>query len=186
MVYRTGNRTRYSTEHTVKFCSKCGLCKWVVEFQESAYIKRDGRRPECRDCGNRYQREWAQAHSEDIKARYKKYRDEYREQRNAYSREYTKRFPEKKKVTYRSQTLRNKYGMTELDYHCMLVKQGGCAVCGQGPEENRHGRLHIDHNHITGKVRGLLCDNHNLALGNAQDDPRMLRQLAIYLETHDE
>lgn len=52
----------------------------------------------------------------------------------------------------------------------------GCEVCGS--DKN----LNIDHNHDTGNVRGVLCSNCNLAAGQAQDSPTILRLLADYLE----
>jgi hypothetical protein len=56
------------------------------------------------------------------------------------------------------------------------LHSNGCQACGS--TEN----LHIDHDHSTGKVRGCLCSNCNLALGHAQDNPDILRKLADYIE----
>ncbi len=63
-----------------------------------------------------------------------------------------------------------------------------CDVC-KLPETNkdRTGKtrfLNVDHCHVTGKVRGVLCSVCNMALGNANDDPNRLRALAAYLEQH--
>jgi hypothetical protein len=44
--------------------------------------------------------------------------------------------------------------------------------------------LSVDHDHITDRVRGLLCAACNSALASARDDPRILRAMAVYLETH--
>jgi hypothetical protein len=46
--------------------------------------------------------------------------------------------------------------------------------------------LHIDHNHLTGKTRALLCDKCNVGLGSFRDNPDLLRKAAAYLEFHDE
>ena len=74
--------------------------------------------------------------------------------------------------------LRRRYGLTSADVDAMIEAQGGtCAVCPGKPE-------HVDHDHKTGKVRGILCFNCNQALGNARDDPKTLRGLARYLEMH--
>jgi hypothetical protein len=60
----------------------------------------------------------------------------------------------------------------------MIEAQGGtCAVC---PGEAQH----VDHDHETGLVRGILCFNCNQALGIARDVPKTLRALAAYLEVH--
>ena len=53
-----------------------------------------------------------------------------------------------------------------------------CEVCGEPSNKT----LHIDHDHATGAVRGVLCEGCNHALGNAKDNPALLRSLADYLE----
>ena len=74
--------------------------------------------------------------------------------------------------------LRRRYGLTSADVDAMIEAQGGtCAVCPGKPE-------HVDHDHETGEVRGILCFNCNQALGNARDDVKVLRGLARYLELH--
>lgn len=62
-----------------------------------------------------------------------------------------------------------KYGITEEEYLEMFNKQGGtCAICG-GPPDTRWKMLAIDHNHETGKVRGLLCMVCNTMLGRLEN-----------------
>jgi len=75
------------------------------------------------------------------------------------------------------------YGISQEDYERMLAEQGGvCAICGGDGKEGRFGMLHVDHCHKTGKVRGILCDSCNLALGKFRDDPKVLRRAAEYVE----
>jgi len=58
--------------------------------------------------------------------------------------------------TPRDQYLRRTYGITEAIYQCMLrVHEGRCWICEGLPKHNRN--LHVDHDHKTGQVRGLLC-----------------------------
>jgi hypothetical protein len=73
------------------------------------------------------------------------------------------------------------YGMTDADFSAMLADQGGgCAI---NPQHDMGGsNWHIDHDHDTGRVRGVLCKHCNTALGYARDDPATLRALADYLE----
>lgn len=73
------------------------------------------------------------------------------------------------------------YGITADEYAALMA--GGCHVCGAtGHQSGR--RLHIDHCHRTGRVRGALCHACNTALGLAGESPGRLRQLAEYLEQH--
>jgi hypothetical protein len=69
----------------------------------------------------------------------------------------------------RDQTLRRKYGVSVAQYDEMLAKQGGgCAICrvaGDHPRNRGNGALHVDHDHKTGRVRGILCATCNTALG---------------------
>jgi predicted nucleic acid-binding Zn ribbon protein len=81
------------------------------------------------------------------------------------------------------------YGITAADYDRLLAKQGGgCALCGKKPEELTTGRyrtyLHVDHDHDSRRVRGLLCPDHNLLLGRFGDSVEMFRKVVAYLEAH--
>ena len=78
--------------------------------------------------------------------------------------------------------LRVKYGITVDDYMTLWNIQGGrCAVCLERLEFNGHDS-HLDHCHSTGCVRGLLCGRCNAAVGFAKDSPKLLRDLADYVE----
>jgi hypothetical protein len=79
-----------------------------------------------------------------------------------------------------------KYKLTENQFKHILELQGGnCAVCKKvAHSEDKGKRLHIDHCHKTGKVRGLLCCHCNLTLGRVRDDIDRLKSLIGYLETN--
>lgn len=88
-----------------------------------------------------------------------------------------------RRMAKRNARLVREYGITLADYAVMLdFQHGRCAICGDFPAHDKV--LHVDHCHLTGKVRGLLCPNCNHALGKLQDDPVKLRRAADYLETH--
>ena len=77
--------------------------------------------------------------------------------------------------------LRHKYKLGLDAYESLLMAQRwGCAICG-GVNENKR-RLSVDHDHRTGRVRGLLCNPCNLAIGWMRDNPDRLRAAASYLE----
>lgn len=73
----------------------------------------------------------------------------------------------------------NKYGITGDEFRALLKQQEfKCSICNRDITKN----LSVDHDHLTGKIRGLICNNCNLAMGNADDSPERLRAIADYLE----
>lgn len=80
---------------------------------------------------------------------------------------------------YRNWRYQRAYGITLEQYEALAVAQGGCcAICHQPPTKQR---LHVDHDHATGIIRGLLCMPCNRAIGNLKDDPERARALLEYL-----
>jgi hypothetical protein len=66
----------------------------------------------------------------------------------------------------------------------MLAAQGGgCAICERPPRPDIS--LHVDHDHVSGAVRGLLCFRCNNALGDLGDDLQHLERAVAYLLDHD-
>jgi hypothetical protein len=83
--------------------------------------------------------------------------------------------------------LRDNFNLTLDQYDAILRKQkGACALCGfvpSGSDTHRSGKsLAVDHDHITGQVRGLLCDLCNRGIGQLHDDSTLLRKAANYVE----
>lgn len=75
--------------------------------------------------------------------------------------------------------LRHRYGIGQREVDQMIAEQlDTCAACRKAKPE------HVDHDHATGKVRGLLCFNCNQALGNIRDDVYAMRGLIRYLDAH--
>ena len=78
--------------------------------------------------------------------------------------------------------LANRYKITQEQYDQLFLKQEGkCAICGKHRDELDRD-LCVDHNHITDKVRGLLCYRCNVALGYLKDDVSSLLKAIQYLE----
>jgi hypothetical protein len=68
------------------------------------------------------------------------------------------------------------YGLTPDDYAEMISQQDNrCAICGTMEWGGKSGEPHIDHDHITGEVRGLLCASCNYGLGCFKDESKRLR-----------
>jgi hypothetical protein len=73
--------------------------------------------------------------------------------------------------------------MTEETYKALeQVQNYCCKICGLHKSENRHGILHVDHDHKTDEIRGLLCDNCNKMLGFARDNQTILLKAIHYLK----
>jgi hypothetical protein len=80
----------------------------------------------------------------------------------------------------RDRHLKRRYGLTAADVAAMIEVQGGlCAIC-EGPLE----RPHVDHDHTTGRVRGILCFNCNAGLGKFQDNLAVMAAAVEYLRKH--
>ena len=115
---------------------------------------------------------------EKILARKKAYRLENLEKIMKYQKQY--QLDNKKERVRRD--LKKVYGITEDDYNKMYITQNGkCAICGIH-QNNLKRRLSVDHDHINGRVRGLLCHHCNTILGMAKDDSEILESALIYLK----
>ena len=89
----------------------------------------------------------------------------------------------KKAIADRKSHLKRKYGLTPEEYDEMLRTQHGvCAICCEKPGDLP---LHVDHDHTTGKVRGLLCIRCNNALGLFQESHALFQAAAHYLDPPD-
>lgn len=78
--------------------------------------------------------------------------------------------------------LRSRYGLSPEDFNRMLDEQGGvCAICGTVDAKGRP--LHVDHDHATGAVRGLLCHQCNNGLGSFRDQVALMEKAIAYLAT---
>lgn len=94
----------------------------------------------------------------------------YEKSQVKYSKEY-----------YRESAVRLKYGLTEKEYNKIYKDQNGkCAICGM-PESELKKKLCVDHDHKTGKVRGLLCTLCNQALGSFKDNQSNIENALYYL-----
>jgi Autographiviridae endonuclease VII len=83
----------------------------------------------------------------------------------------------------RKYKLKMLYGITPEQYNYLSRSQNyGCAICSRKESEERHGFLHVDHDKVTGAVRGLLCSKCNLALGLLQEDVDIAKEAFKYLK----
>lgn len=149
----------------MKACCRCGRDRDLEDFYRRSGSK-DGRGAACKECLKATER----ASGERMAARLQV--DEgLRERVRKQGRESRRRERNKR------------YGLKENEYEVRLAEQGGrCATCRRSPgEAGLRYQLHVDHDHATGAVRGLLCHNCNLALGQVGDSVDLLMALASYL-----
>ena len=172
----------------MKTFTKCGLAK-----DESEFYKRDNRPSgtvsSCKKCCIARFNAWAKTPAG--KASAKKYyaSEKGRKVIDAYknseegraAREAYENTPEYKR-SKRSSQLKNKYGITIDDYERMLEEQDGCCkICRSTQPGRDHPSFSVDHDHVTLRVRGLLCHDCNVLLARAKDCPLILEAAIGYL-----
>lgn len=100
-----------------------------------------------------------------------------------FQRRWREANPEKVAATARKARIKLLYGMTEEDFQARVQAQAGrCPVCREALSEDTN-ETAIDHDHVTGVVRGVLHRTCNTMLGLARDSAETLRNAALYLET---
>ena len=117
------------------------------------------------------------------KRHYEKYKAERREEWNARSRAFAVANREVVRRRARNAHFKRKYGMTHEDWDAAFAAQGSrCGSCGADTPGSKKGHWwHTDHDHTTGKFRGILCGRCNIALGYFEN-AELNRNLAAYLE----
>ena len=104
-----------------------------------------------------------------------------RDCRNERARERYRNNPNIK----RKEQLKRKFGLSLEKYDTIALSQGNtCAICRQPETKLEHGSLRnlsVDHNHVTGALRGLLCCNCNYALGCLKENPETIAALLLYV-----
>ena len=166
----------------MKRCRSCDELKPYDAFYAMKGM-RDGYRNECKAC-SLAQRAAKYASDSEMRARttarVTRWQQENRERYLANQAWY--KTEGRLKASARRSHLKRTFGMTEEEYQRRLREQGGrCAVCKRPPKPGKS--LHVDHDHETGHVRGLLCFSCNAALGHFQDDLARIDAALIYVAT---
>lgn len=158
----------------MKRCTKCGKTKPLEAFDRQTGT-RDGLRPDCKACvAARRKASYARNKERELE-RVRRWQQDNSERFRAYRAEY------RDKRDFRAEHLRRTFGLTPDDDDRMLAEQGGgCAICGRTPKPGKH--LHVDHDHETGRVRGLLCFGCNVGVGSLQHDERRIQRAIAYLD----
>lgn len=178
-----------------KTCSNCGNLKKIKAkgLCQSCYDKTIRPLAECKRCGKLKPiktKGYCSACAETVRIqsssettnKVRDYHKEYRKRPESIVKEKFRSIKRNTTSTYREQCTRSgfllrlsKYGLTEEFYNSECAK--GCQICGSKE------RLHIDHNHDTGKYRGILCGKCNQGIGLLNDNAEQLQKAVIYLQT---
>jgi hypothetical protein len=163
---------------------RCRICNELKPFEAHSRAKgRDGYRNDCKAC-NLAARATKYAADPDMRTRARQrvraWQTENRERYLAKPAQY--KLEGKLKIAARKSHLKRTFGITPEEYEARLAEQGGgCAVCQRPPKPGKS--LHVDHDHDSGYVRGLLCFSCNAALGHLQDDIQRIDAALIYVAT---
>src|SRR3954469_8656431 len=158
----------------MKRCTKCGEVKSLDDFHRATGM-RDGHRSECKNCHRVRMRAWYAANRQHAIANVKRWQQENRVEYNAKQRVYRS---QRRDIEREAHLLRT-FGLTQADYDLLLAKQGGgCRICGRKPGKIS---LHVDHDHETGGISGLLCVGGHNGLGQFHDGTNLLRRAITYV-----
>lgn len=145
----------------IRNCRKCG--NPLVEGETYKCPSRSFPERECKKC---------------IRTRVFKYYYANKEKILAQRRDRRRVFPRRDSDYNR----KKQWGLTREQFEQMKADQGGrCAICGTEYWGGKHKEAIIDHCHKTGKIRGLLCNRCNQAMGKFEDDPDLLEKVVVYL-----
>jgi len=143
----------------LRYCPRCTRVLPLDYFSHTRGKKNNA--PHCKDCCN------------DMSAKRR-----LTEESKLNRREYY----QKRKETLKNSKLLRQYGISLAKYRELLDKQNGkCIICGKTAIDNKKD-LAVDHDHKTGKIRGLLCNNCNVAVGFMQDNPDLALGINAYLK----
>lgn len=100
-----------------------------------------------------------------------------------YGKAYYHRNKHRWQEAHRARALKNKYGLTVAEYDTMLAMQGGvCRLCKRPPGKVR---LAVDHDHVTGRNRGLLCSACNRRLGHVEHISPFSKIALVYIKEYE-
>jgi hypothetical protein len=171
--------------------SRCNKCEKLKPLDCFSPNKRsaNGVSYACKVCARIIFHDWKAKNPERFHARYlrarermkfryntdKKYRDAVKARCKKFRDSLS---PEVRRERSRRHALKFNFGITPKEYNARLAKQnGGCGICGIKTR-----RFHVDHDHATDKIRGILCDACNKALGVFGDNRRGVMRVIKYLE----
>jgi len=142
----------------LKTCIACNTQKEKNEFYKSSKGCKNGLTARCKKCHGIQTKQWMQNNKDRIPAYHRKH------------------------------SLKGRYGISLDDFEQLKNKQlGKCAICGDIPDETKPSqanKLHVDHCHERGNIRGLLCHLCNRGIGLFKENVETLHKAIDYLKNH--
>jgi hypothetical protein len=175
-----------SKEQRKEYYQKYNNTEKNKEYQKK-YRSTESYKKRSKEYHKEYDKEYNAEHLEQKK----KWRKEHASWLKEYQKKWYQEHKEELKEGRREESLKRSYNISIQEYNLLLGKQEGrCAICGAVESTKHHKskrvvRLAVDHNHKTGKVRGLLCLACNHAIGGLKDDPELVFRAANYLKQHE-
>lgn len=162
----------------IKLGRSNGCVKCVVKKNRKHSVKPVTRKQLKKSEANR---RWRKKNPEKCKVNREKWRAKNKEWYRAYAKKWFKENERRAKDS----RLKRTFGITIDEYEKLLAAQAGlCAICRRPQQRHGHKNLHVDHDHNTGKVRGLLCWKCNTTLGLVGDSAVLLTSAISYLGGH--
>lgn len=144
----------------MKLCSHCKIVKSTNLFGLNKSQK-DGFSHRCKDCSKKLAKQWRNKHPDRVKATHATWRSK--------NKDLVRRMNNDTK-------LKSRYGISRAEFLALYKKQAGrCGIC------SKETKLVVDHEHSSGKIRGLLCRSCNIGLGMFQDSLFAIRCAADYV-----
>lgn len=167
-----------------KVCGDCKQLKPIAEFNKH-YGKP---RSHCKVCHSAYSSKWNDKNRSWRKTYVEGWHMQNPERVSGYKRKYeaalTQEQLDERREYARWHMIKKNYGLTKEEWLQKVDAQGGlCALCKIPGRTGKLGRLSVDHCHVTGRVRGLLCSPCNSAIGVLGDTPEMLERAVKYLRS---
>lgn len=172
---------------TGEFTNNCPICGRPRYYKRKEYLDKSNRNPKpCRSCANSIKSGGTGAVYNDKGEklciscqRYKPPNEFYKNKKNNLHSLCKECSPKDSKEYHKEVYRYKKYDITKEDFEQLVENQGGkCKICNKRLNEE----IHIDHNHRTGKVRGVLCGKCNKGLGQFEDDITILTNAIKYLK----
>ncbi len=158
-----------------RHCTGCDITKPIKEFTKDKYDK-SGYTYRCKSCRNRASKTWRLANQDKVKTLNLKHRETRKEYYNS---------PETK-LKYRKAYIERTFKISYSFYEKLLDSQKGvCSICSKPETSSKNKYLSVDHDHSTGKIRGLLCNSCNRALGYFYDNIKIMKNAIKYLKNYE-